>query len=140
MNQLYSKYEPVSSIRRYVATNDYPIISSWYRDEAPSKEALPEDSTFIFELNDIPALSVTLYLTNCKEICMVEHFIGNPDLSGSDRRQATIALNNFISDFAKALGYKNLVAMTANVKLQNYYQGLGYKKVSGDLPVLKREI
>lgn len=95
-------------------------------EPAPSDAMLPLDSTFVLEHEGKPFLAVTMYLTNSKEFCMLDNFIGNPELSGPLRRDFTRLLLNYCEGVAIALGYKKIFCMATNEKLAAYYEGLGF--------------
>lgn len=68
------------------------MIQSWWKlqnEFPPTLEMLPEESTFICEHNKIPLTAITVYLTNSLEFCMLDNFVGNPEMRGDLRKQAS---------------------------------------------------
>jgi hypothetical protein len=119
---------PQITIRDYT-DEDWSVIDSWWKSSGevgPLQSMMPPDSSFIAEIDCVPALAVCLYLTNTKEICYVENFIGNPDLKGNFRKLATAILLDHITLFANRLGYKRLICMTEKPVLVERYKEIGF--------------
>lgn len=107
------------------------MIRQWniiQNEIAPLEVMFPADTTFVVEINQMPALSACLYLTNSPWFVHVEHLIGNPALSGDERRQALKAGLEYIEEYARRLGYHNLYCVTQPEKLKKYYESLGFEK------------
>ncbi len=72
---------------------------------------------------------------------LLDSLIGNPDLKGPERLEATRALVQYVETFATKVGIKRLIAMTNVPKLQAYYAGFGYAPALKDTTVfVKGEI
>lgn len=79
------------SIRKY-RESDYPVIRAWWEvsgETPPLPSMMPLDSSFIVEIDGTPSLSVCLYLSNQKQACIAENFVGNPGMKGTARRKAS---------------------------------------------------
>jgi hypothetical protein len=116
------------------------MIKGWWEssgEPVPSRDLLPVNSTFIAELSGAPALAVCLYLTNTPELAFVENFIGNPRLKGA-RRQAVKPLLDYITGFAKAMGYRRLFCMTDKESLVKHYMELGFVPTLSGVTTLVR--
>lgn len=114
---------------RFYTIYDYPMISSWWEkanEIGPLESMIPIDSTFILELNGIPTLCVSLYLTNITEYCLVENFIGNPEIKGVERRAASHTLLRHLEHFAQDKGYKRLFCLAHKGPLKTRYSELGF--------------
>lgn len=123
--------------------SDYPMIYNWWsvqKEQAPLLGMLPEESTFVLELNKQPALCVTIYLTNTKELAYVENLVGNPELKSKERKEATYHLNEHLKEFAKSKGYKRLVCMSEKAQLKNYYTSLNYTETLNNVSTFVREL
>jgi hypothetical protein len=129
-------------IRPYKAT-DFPLVKSWWNaanEVAPLPEMMPEDSSFITEIDGRPVLAVTVYLTNSKAIAYTENFIGDPEYKGSSRREAASMLSDHIATFAKERGYQNLLCIASTQKLVGRYEELGYVKTLENVSTFVRRL
>lgn len=116
------------NIRNYKAS-EYEMIDSWWKkaeEIGPTRDMLPEESTFILELNGTPWVCMTVYLTNSKEIVWFENLASNPEVSAAGRKEAVNFLIKFCEDFARNKGYKKALAMSATESVTNRYQEIGY--------------
>ena len=130
------------SIRKFVR-DDFEMIQSWWTKQnefAPTLDMLPEESTFICELNKVPMVAITLYLTNSKEFCMLDNFVGNPDMRGNMRSEASRIIINHAEQFAKELGYKSITCLALKDKLKEYYQSFGYTKRFDNVASFNKEL
>lgn len=128
------------NIRPY-KSSDYEMIKSWWIDHNepfPPKDCMPEDTTFILEIKDVPSLSICLYLTNCKGVAYLENFISNPN-NKSTGISSGVLVEHAIS-YAKLLGYKRILCLTDKDSLKNRYQKLGMKHSLSNLHSLVREL
>jgi hypothetical protein len=129
------------TVKRFVS-QDWPMVESWWikaGEIAPLESMMPTDSTFIALIDSVPALSVSLYLTNTPEVAYVENFIGNPDLRGPIRKEATQILLDHISSFAHAAGYKRLMCMTEKSALKSHYQSIGFTQTLNGVATFIKE-
>ena len=128
-------------IRTY-QKSDFKMVCSWWIDSkevGPNEGMMPLESSFIAEIDDIPALAVTVYLTNSKEVAYTENFIGNPKVKGDKRKEAAIVLSDHIFNFVKSYGYKRLMCMTEKPILVSRYKELGYFPTLSGLTTLVRD-
>lgn len=100
---------------------------------------MPDGTTFVLFIEGVQALSVSLYPSNSEAI-QVEAFIGNPSLEGELRRRGTQVLLDYISNFAKELGYQRLWCMAPNERLRDYYEKIGFVDSGYLCYVLKKEL
>lgn len=118
------------SVRHYTPS-DFPLISSWWiahGEPGPLPSMLPPESTFLLEMDGIPALCVSLYLTNSSEVAYIENFCGNPELDGPARRSAAPHLVKYIENFALSRGYARLFCLAHKEPLKRRYEELGYTR------------
>ena len=130
------------TIRSY-SKKDYAELKRWWvssKETVPPEDALSEESTFILELDNVPALSITVYLTNSKQVSYLENFIGNPDLKGDSRRKASQIIVDAACGFAKSLGYKRILCLAQKDKLKTRYTELGMQPVADNLSGFVREL
>ena len=117
-------------IRNY-KKDEYAMILGWWNDcqeVAPLPEMLPEESTFILDVNDQPTICVTVYLTNSKTFCMVDNLICNPAFRDSKlRRKAVEVMNGYVDCFAKEKGFERILCMTEKNALKRRYMELGFR-------------
>lgn len=117
-------------IRNY-QSSDFETVSRWWahsKEIGPLEGMLPPESTYILELDGIPALCVTIILTNTKEFCYLENFAGNPTVERAQRRKASQLLTKHVTTVAKSLGYKRLLCLAYKGPLKKRYQELGFTR------------
>lgn len=121
--------------------NDYETIKMWWykaHEIPPTLEMLPEDSTFILELDNKPKVSLTVYLTNSKHLAYLENFAKDPELE--DSKQYTELLAKHVEKFAKEQGYKVLACLAYKDKLKKRYEDLGYINTLNNLSSFIKEL
>lgn len=122
-------------IRPY-KNEDYQEIAKWAVDMPKlSEDLLSKSSTFILELDSKLVFLMTVYFTNCKEICFLDNFIGNPKMKEA-RKEHSQLLFTYIETLAKDLGYKSVVCFSNIDKLTQKYETYGYKKIMNNAYVL----
>lgn len=115
---------------------DYEVVSGWAKEyPKPSKELLTKSSTFVLEVDGKMVFVLTVYFTNCKEICFVENFMGNPELK-DERKAHSQLLFTYVEKLAKDFGYKNIVGFSNVDKLTQKYETFGYRKLTDELCAL----
>jgi hypothetical protein len=130
------------SVRHYKHT-DWPEISAWWAhsgEVSPLPLMMPEESSFIAEVDGEPALAVALYLTNTPELAYIENFVGNPKLAGPKRREAAHVLVETFCKFAKERGYNRLLCMSEKPVLVKRYMELGFQPTLSGLTTLVRSM
>jgi GNAT superfamily N-acetyltransferase len=127
-------------IRPYDVT-DYPTLFSWWqaaRQAAPPQKLIPLGSTFLIETDSIPALSVSVFITNAP-IAYVEHFIGNSQIPAPVRHLLGQRLLEHIQGFARSFGAEWLICHTYVDGLVRRYQEMGWQvNKSGGTSLLLR--
>lgn len=121
--------------------NDYETIKMWWykaHEIPPTLEMLPEDSTFILELDNKPQVSLTVYLTNSKHLAYLENFVKDPELK--DSKQYTELLVKHVEMFTKEQGYKVLACLAYKDKLKKRYEDLGYINTLNNLSSFIKEL
>ena len=129
-------------IRNY-SLKDYFILFLWWQktsEPVPTNEMLPEESTFVVELNEEPIMAVTLYLTNSKEFCMVDNFIADPAANPDIRKEATRQLLKYIAEFAEKRGFKKLFCLSRTPGLSKYYKKIGFFQTGKNLDTFIKEL
>ena len=120
----------LSNIKPY-KNSDYPEVASWlflsYKQIAPPSILL-EEGTFILELDNVPALSLTVLLTQTKDMSYIFNFIKNPKFKNNNLEEYGQQLWNHCFDYAKSKGYKQIICFSENEKLTEKYQRFGMKK------------
>lgn len=123
--------------------NDYEMIASWWKasgSQAPAQVLMPEGSTYVLSIDKVPALSVSLYFTNCKAICYVENFVGNPEMKGPKRKAAGHTLMSFIERRAKENGFTHLWGTSFRESTTKRYQEIGFTEAMKNVSSLIKEI
>ena len=128
------------TIRNY-KKSDFAMISGWWKkanEIGPLETMLPPESSFVAEIDNVPSLCVSLYLTNITEFCYAENFIGNPEMKGTLRREASHVLAKHVEGFAKNRGYKRLLCMAHKGPVKHRYEELGYSRTLDDVTTFCR--
>ena len=128
---------------RLYTDSDYPEVKRWYaatQEGIPSPDLFPFDSTLIVEADNTPVFCLIVYLTNCKELCYFEGFIGNPDFSSSDRAEASKFMVEVACTFAKDFGYKRAMTFSYRDKVKQRISELGFQRTLNDLSAFVREL
>jgi hypothetical protein len=128
-------------IRNY-KDDEFKMIDSWWKSAnelGPIPGMLPEETTFVLEFEGEPALCITLYTTNSKEVAYLENFIGSPKLKGVRKALAPQIIDH-ASRFAKSRGIRRLVCLAPNEKLEGRYTELGFTKTVKGLTALTKEL
>jgi hypothetical protein len=110
---------------------DFDTIVSWWEDykECPPLEGMMlSDGSFILELNKVPAMSLTVLLTQSKEISYIEGFIKNPLFKDINLESYGKILWNHCFEYAKSRGYKRAICFSMEEKLFNKYERFGMTK------------
>lgn len=128
-------------IRHYQKEEYYNVLSWWEQHEecAPTKDMLPEESTFILEENGIPWVCITLYLTNSKEFAWIDNLVANPAIKKSSK-EAVNTIVEHVEKFAKNKGYKKLFCMAIEDKLGKRYQELGYNMTCNSVKTFLKDV
>lgn len=127
------------NIRLY-RPNDWNILKSWWtkvNQPFMTEEMMTSDSTFILEFDNKPVASITLYLTNCKEVAYVENLIRDPEFHNRD---AINGLIGHMEKFAKEKGCKRLVVLSNKDKLNKKYESIGYFTTCYNMSCLVKEL
>jgi len=129
---------------RHYNGSEYQLIKSWWvdiKEVPPLPIMLPEESTYIFEVNGEPSICVTLYLTNSKAFCMIDNLICSPSLKDKGTRREAIELfKNYIDGVVKEKGFAGILCMTEKPALKKRYMELGYKPTLEGVTTLVKEI
>lgn len=131
------------AIRPYSATTDFPMLSRWWAahsEPGPLETMVPSESTWVLELDGTPALSVSLILTNIPEYCLVDNLIGNPELKGSQRAEATFILLQYLEQYARDHGYRRLFCLAYRQKLKRLYESLGFGRTMDDVSTFVKSL
>ncbi len=123
------------SIRLYQPA-DFTEIKRWYsvtEEGSPNEDMYPVGSTLLVEANGAPIMCLALYLTNCKEVCYLEGWIGNPDFTSSERKEASELLAEEACSHAQQLGYKNVVTFSYRDKVKDRITALGFARTLDNL-------
>jgi hypothetical protein len=124
--------------------NEYfETISQWWKDSCgtePVEGMMIENGTFILMINKVPALCVTVLLTQSKQMAYIFGFVKNPLFKGINLEPYGKVLWDYCADFAKAHGYKRLLCFADNPKLKEKYERFGFTKTLDNLSSFVREI
>lgn len=116
-------------IRSY-KKSDFNMIYSWWEqigEPLPIEGVMIENGSFLLELDNVPALALTILLTQSKELAFIEGFIKNPIFKKSLEPYSQILWNHCL-DYAKNLGYKRVLVLSDKEKLFSKYEHYGMIK------------
>lgn len=122
-------------IRQYTE-QDKKEVERWIESCNEDKEIIsyfPKTTTFILEINKVPAIVGCAYFSVCGNIAYLDNAYGNPDLKGSSRSEGYKHFSEFLENFSKSLNYKLLMFSTKQEKLADKYKSWGY--ISQDMQV-----
>lgn len=123
-------------------SSDYEMIQAWWsaaNELCPPLEAMPEESTFILSANGVPAASISVLLTNTKELCYLENFVSNPELKGA-RKELTQKIIDHANQYARNLGYKRTLIFSYKDKIKNRYEELGMRHTVSNVSAFVKEL
>lgn len=128
------------NIRNY-KKEDFKLIKSWWASVGqygPTEKQMPEESSFILELNNKPVLAVSAYLTNT-DVAYIENLITDPSFK-DNRKVYTNAIMDYIFKFVQLNGYKYAVGFTTHEKLVKRNLNMGFDKAVNNLYLLAKEL
>lgn len=129
---------------RHYNDSEYQTIRSWWTDlneVPPLQDMLPEESSYIFEVDGQPSICVTLYLTNSKAFCMIDNLICSPLFKEKGQRREAIELfKNYIDGVVKEKGFARILCMTEKPALKKRYMELGYRPTLDGVTTFIKEI
>lgn len=115
---------------RLFKNEDYDEVSGWWKahnEPVPPRELIPE-STYIVETSDgRPWVCLSLIEFNTPWIAWSAGLVSNPEVDYHGRKEAVKELWDTVANVAKAKGYKNLLCIAPNKKLENRYKDLGFE-------------
>lgn len=134
-------------IRPYKESLDFEEICEWSRHDFDGKAPVSSqfsETTFIAETDDDEMAGVlSVLLTNCKHMAILDCLFTNPSLPTRVRKEAIECLITYSELFAGALEYKGVFGWTEKANMARHYNKLGfeitldeaftvYKKVEGE--------
>lgn len=121
--------------------SDYETICSWWTthgEPGPVLGMMIEDGTFVAELCDEPALSLTVFLTQSKELAYLEGYVKNPKFKNLEAEGKQLFEHCY--DFAKSKGYKRVVMFSQVPKLNEKCIRYGMLKAASHLSSTVKEL
>lgn len=116
---------------RHYKPSDFKTISSWWtqrNEPGPNEGMLPSETTLIVEYKGIPAVCLSIYFTNSKEISYLENVCTNPNIKKEIRQTLLELLTKFAFGFAKDHGYKRMIVLSYKDKVKKRYEQIGFTK------------
>lgn len=123
------------NIRPY-SFSDFEMVYSWWtsaKECPPILGMMINDGSFILELNGVPALSLTVFLTQSKEISFIEGFIKNPEFRNTNLEEYGKILWNHCFNYAKDSGYNRIICYCLENKLIDKYKRFGMEQSASNL-------
>ena len=120
-----------------IGVNDNTTLKGWWKAHGMRPTEVPQmpPTSWMVYYGErdfegdtlLPVAAISLYLTNCKELALIENLVSNPRVSDRIRREGVTVMVEYMETYAKAHGVKNLICMTNKNGLKKRYEGLGYK-------------
>jgi hypothetical protein len=131
------------NIRNY-KKSDLNTILGWYSDRnqhGPLPDMFLEDSTFVLEYDNKPVMCISIYLTNSKEIALLEHLARDPEFNDrSTTGEAINMITNYVENFTKNMGYKRIFTLINRQSLKNKYSDFGYLETNNGISIFMKEL
>lgn len=131
----------IISYRSYTPL-DFASIQEWFQYHGMNgftPDFVPR-TTYIATYGSRPIASLSLITTNVTEYAHLENLVADPHISAELRRKAVAGLVNYIESQAKSMGYKKLMCLAPNDKLEKRYSELGYSIGLKGLTSMVKEI
>lgn len=114
---------------RFYRDSDYEEVARWWsehKEPVPPKDLIPQ-TTWIKETEDgRPWVCLSLITFNTPHIAWSAGAVSNPDVDRHGRKEAVQKLWEHVAEFTKRMGYKNLLCIAPNKKLEDRYKDLGF--------------
>lgn len=123
--------------------SDYETIRQWWaaaNEPAPPLGAMPSDSTFVYESNGRPVMSLSILLTNAPSVTFLENFIACPTFKGDERAHAGQQLVEHAMKYGRERGYTNTICFCYRDGLKRRYQELGMRLSLDGATVFTKEL
>lgn len=130
-------------IRQY-KNSDYELIASWWKlkqDKTISTDYYSEDCSFIYEIDNVPLVTASLYMMKNSSIaCLIENVISNPQYKKEDQKEHINKFIQFLEDKARNNGFKSLIMLCHEDKLKQRWSSIGYIHLMDNLTVLAKSL
>src|SRR5215203_5652049 len=117
-------------IRPYKESDFHEIVSWWkeHGEFAPLPGMMSGEGTFVLELDTQPVMTLSVLLTQTKEMSYFEGYCAKPGLQKNIRNALGQLLWQHGYQYLKNLGYKRVLIFTDKDALANRYERLGMNK------------
>jgi hypothetical protein len=130
-------------IRAY-CEDDYEEISSWWKSYGhpiPLRGMMIEDGTFVVEKEEKPAMTLTVYKTQSKQVSYLEGYCVRPDISKKESNEMGNLLWEHCFDYLRRQGFKRVSGFTFYYpSLIRRYREFGMKVQTMNLVSMGREL
>ena len=136
-----TNYERTFSTRLF-RLSEYPLIKSWWtirKMVPPLLDMMPEESTFVLDVEGKPVASLSLILTNTGT-AWLDNFITDPESDADIRKIGMDLAWQEILTFLKRENYSRLFAMSVNVNTKKRYEEFGFKQTLQGVTTMTMEI
>ena len=113
---------------RHYEDSDFDEICSWWRGHqefAPLPGMMTEEGTFVLELDGKPVMTLSVMMTQSKQVSYFEGYCAKPGLDQIISNQLGVILWEHGYNYLKKNGYKRVIAFTDKKKLVDRYTALG---------------
>lgn len=121
--------------------SDFDEICSWWKEHgefAPLPGMMTPEGTFVLDLNGMPVMTLSVLMTQTKEISYFEGYCAKPSLEKRLSNALGKLLWNHGYNYLRDRGYKRVIAFTDKTKLAERYEDLGMNQNMQGLTSLGR--
>lgn len=126
---------------RHYKDSDFDEICSWWKEHnefAPLPGMMTVDGTFVVEHYGLPVMTLSVLMTQSKEISYLEGYCARPGLPKDVSHELGEMLWEHAYNYLKSVGYKRVIAFTDKEALLNRYEDLGMRRNMSGLYSLGR--
>lgn len=132
---------PGVNVRPYT-DRDFEMLCSWWKASGTVgiKPSMLPPTTYVLEYKGRPVFAHSLVCTNVKEYAYLENFVSDPSYKSPNRHELSLTMVQFMERLAKNLGYKRLLSLAPNSKLQSRYQDIGWTTTLTGVSTVMKEL
>lgn len=102
------------------------IVRWWSSNDANATEEMIPDETYVMESDGTPWVAIGLVGLIGTDVAWTMGLISNPFFKKDGRKEAVNELWKSVMHIAKSKGYKNVMCVAPNKKLEKRYEELGF--------------
>ncbi len=121
--------------------SDFEEICSWWKrhgETPPLPGMMVEEGTFVLEKDDKPVMTLTVLMTQTREISYFEGYCKSPELPKRMSNELGKILWQHGFQYLKERGFKRVIILTDKDALSDRYERLGMSKNMSGIHALGR--